>query len=96
VNSSIKYFYSVWLPLNGIGGTLNNYQMDVGTSPGSSDINNDIPAVTPLQNAYNVVVTSGAAIPAGTYRVLWITPDFLLPGGLPLTGSLYFTGANKT
>jgi hypothetical protein len=70
--------------------------MDVGTTSGGSEIFNDIPAVTPLQNQYNVTVTSGASIPAGTYRVVWITPDFLLPGGLPLSGSLYFTGANKT
>ena len=82
--------------MDGIGNTLNNYQIDVGTTSGGSEIYNDIPGPTPITNAYDVIVTSGAAIPAGTYRVLWISTDFLLPGGTPLTGSLYFTGANKT
>jgi len=96
VNSGIQYFYSIWLPLNGIGGTLNNYQMDVGTTLGGTDIYSAIPNITPTTNAYNVVVTSGAAIPAGTYRVLWISTNFLLPSSTPLTGSIYFKGASKT
>jgi hypothetical protein len=96
VNSGIQYFYTIWLPLNGIGGTLNNYQLDVGTSSGGNDIYNDIPSITPTTNAYNVVVTSGAAIPAGTYRVLWISPNFQQPASPPLISSIYFTGANKT
>jgi hypothetical protein len=96
VNSGIQYFYTIWLPLNGIGNSLNNYQVDVGTNSGGSEIYSDIPNITPTTNAYDVTVTSGAAIPAGTYRVLWISPDFLLPAGTPLTGSIYFTGANKT
>jgi hypothetical protein len=96
VNSGIQYFYTIWLPLNGIGNSLNNYQVDVGTTFGGSEIYNDIPGITPTTNAYDVTVTSGAAIPAGTYRVLWISTDFLLPAGTPLTGSIYFTGANKT
>jgi hypothetical protein len=96
VNSSIQYFYTIWLPLSGIGNSLNNYQVDVGTTLGGSEIYNDIPGVTPTTNAYDVTVTSGAAIPAGTYRVLWISTNFLLPASTPLTGSIYFTGANKT
>jgi len=96
VNSNIQYFYTIWLPLNGIGGTMNNYQVDVGTSSGGSEIFNDIPSIAPSNNAYDVVVTSGAAVPAGTYRVVWISPQFQLPGTPPLSGSLYFTGAAKT
>jgi hypothetical protein len=96
VNSSIQYFYSIWLPLNGIGGTLNNYQMDVGTTSGGFDIFDNIPGPTPTTNAYDVVVTTGAAIPAGTYRVLWISPNFQLPATPPLSSSIYFTGAVKT
>ena len=96
VNPNITYFYSIWLPLSGIGGTLNTYLIDIGTTLNGSEINNDLPAFTPIQNAFDVVVTSGAAIPAGTYRVLWISPDLQLPGSTPLTGSLYFTGALKT
>lgn len=96
VNSGIQYFYSIWLPLDGIGGSLSTYKLDVGTSSGGSEIYNDIPSVAPLQNSLNVTVTSGAAIPAGTYRVLWITPNFVLPASTPLTTSLYFTGALKS
>ena len=96
VNSALQYFYSIWLPLNGIGGTLNNYQIDLGTTPSGNEIFDDLPSITPTTNAYNVIVTPGAAIPAGTYRVLWITPNLLYPGSLPLTGSIYFTGAAKT
>jgi hypothetical protein len=96
VTSSLQYFYTIWLPLDGIGGTLDNYQVDVGTSVGGSEIYNDIPFFNPLQNQYDVVVTAGGAVPAGTYRVLWITPNFQLPAATPLTGSLYFTGASKT
>jgi hypothetical protein len=96
VNSGIQYFYSVWLPLNGIGGTLNTYQMDVGTTLGGAEIYSAIPNTTPITNAYDVVVTSGAAIPAGTYRVLWISTNFLLPSSTPLTGSIYFKGVSKT
>jgi len=96
VNSSLQYFYTIWLPLSGIGGTLGNYQIDVGTSSGGNEIFNDIPALTPTTNSYDVTVTSGGAIPAGTYRVIWISPEFQLPASTPLTGSLYFTGAAKT
>jgi hypothetical protein len=96
VNSAVQYFYSIWLPLNGIGGTLNNYQIDLGTTPSGNEIFDDLPSITPTTNAYNVIVTPGASIPAGTYRVLWITPNLLYPGSLPLTGSIYFTGAAKT
>ena len=96
VNTSLRYFYTIWLPLNGIGNSLNNYQLDVGTVLGGDDIFNNIPAVTPLQNSLDVVVTSGAAVPAGTYRVIWITPEFRLPGGLPLSSNIYFTGVSKT
>jgi hypothetical protein len=96
INSGIQYFYSIWLPLNGIGGSLNNYQLDVGSTPNGNEIFDDIPGLTPTTNAFNVVVTSGAAIPAGTYRVLWISTNFLLPATPPLTGSIYFTGVAKT
>ena len=67
---------------------------DVGTSVGGQDIYADIGTVTPL-TALNVTITSGAAIPVGTYRVLWVSPQYTLPSGTPLTGSLYFRGDNK-
>jgi len=95
VTPSLQYFYSIWIPLAGVGGSISNMTIDVGTSLGGSDLFNDINTVTSL-TALNVTVTSGAAIPAGTYRVLWVTPNFLLPPITPLTGSLYFRGDTKS
>ncbi len=94
VNSSIQYFYSIWIPLAGVGGAISDMTNDVGTLAGSQDIYANIGTVTSL-TALNVTVTSGAAIPAGTYRVLWVSPQYTLPGGTPLTGSLFFRGETK-
>ena len=95
INSGIQYFYSIWVPLAGVNGTLTDMTNDVGTTLGGNDIFNDIGTVTTL-TALNVTVTSGAAIPAGTYRVLWVPPQFTLPIATPLTGSLYFRGDTKS
>jgi|694.fasta_scaffold85871_3 hypothetical protein len=95
INASIQYFYTIWVPLAGVGGTLTDMTNDVGTTLGSNDVFNDIGTVTTL-TALNVTVTSGAAIPAGTYRVLWVSPQFQLPISPPLTGSLYFRGDTKS
>ena len=95
INSAIQYFYSIWVPLAGVGGTLTDMTNDVGTTLGDDDVFPDIGTVTTL-TALNVTVTSGAAIPAGTYRVLWVAPQFALPISTPLTGSLYFRGDTKS
>ena len=95
LNTSIQYFYTVWIPLTGVGGTINDMTIDVGTYLGGSDIYNGIGTIVGL-TGINVTVTSGAAIPAGTYRVLWVTPQFLLPSVLPAGGSYYFRGDIKT
>jgi hypothetical protein len=94
VNPSIQYFYSIWVPLAGVGGSISDMTNDVGTSPGAQDIYASVGTVVGL-TSLNVTVTSGAAIPAGTYRVLWVSPQYTLPGGTPLTGSLYFRGETK-
>jgi hypothetical protein len=95
INSSIQYFYSIWVPLAGVGGTLTDMTNDVGTTLGGNDVFNDIGTVTTL-TAINVNVTIGASIPAGTYRVLWVVPQFQLPIAPPLSGSLYFRGDTKS
>jgi hypothetical protein len=95
INSAIQYFYSIWVPLAGVGGTLTDMTNDVGTTLGDDDVFPDIGTITTL-TAINVTVTSGAAIPAGTYRVLWVAPQFTLPILTPLTGSLYFRGDTKS
>jgi hypothetical protein len=93
VNPTLQYFYSIWLPLDGIGNSLNNYVMDVGTSPSGNDVQSAVPSLAPSTNAFNVTVTSGAAIPSGTYRVVWVTPNFLLTVA---TGSNYYNATSKT
>jgi hypothetical protein len=95
LNTSIQYFYTVWIPLAGVGGVINDMTINVGTYLGGSDIYNGIGTIVGL-TGLNVTVTSGAAIPAGTYRVLWVTPQFLLPSVLPAGGSYYFRGDIKT
>ena len=94
VNPAIQYFYSIWVPLAGVGGSISDMTNDVGTSAGSQDIYANVGTVVGL-TSLNVTITSGAAIPVGTYRVLWVSPQYTLPGGVPLTGSLYFRGENK-
>jgi hypothetical protein len=95
INANIQYFYTIWIPLDGVGGSLVNMTNDVGTTLGGNDVLNDIGTIVGL-TSLNVTVTSGAAIPAGTYRVLWVSPQFQLPIAPPLIGSLYFRGDTKS
>lgn len=88
------YFYSIWVPLNGVGGTMSGMTIDVGTSKGGTEVYDSLPA-EPQTLSYNVSVTSGAAIPQNTYRVLWISPQMQLPAQLPLNVILYIRGDRK-
>jgi len=95
VNPNIKYAYTVWIPLAGVGGSMTNMTIDIGESTACSSTiaNGDIP--DPLLSGINVTVPSGCAIPSGTYRVLWTTGAAIIPpnlGSLPLSNSLYFKG----
>jgi hypothetical protein len=66
--------------------------IDAGTAPCSNDyINNAIPDSIASQN---VTVSSGAAIPAGNYRVLWIQ-NLNLPINQTLINNIYIKGENK-
>ena len=96
VNTSIQYFYSVWVPLAGVGGTMSNMTMDIGSGSACSNniANDEIPS--PSLSALDVTIGSGAAIPAGTYRILWLPATGLQPAGTPLTSPLYFRGEAKT
>jgi hypothetical protein len=89
VNPNVKYFYSIWLPLAGMNGTMSDMTVNVGTNSCSFNIGADLIPDTIKQT--NVTVTSGAAIPAGTYRVLWIDPNLHIPNTLPLGTGLYFS-----
>jgi len=89
VNPNVKYFYTIWLPLAGMNGTMSDMTVNVGTNPCSFNIGADLIPDSIKQT--NVTVTSGAAIPAGTYRVLWIDPNLHIPNTLPLGTGLYFS-----
>ena len=89
VNPNVKYFYTIWLPLAGMNGTMSDMTVNVGTNSCSFNIGADLIPDSIKQT--NVTVTSGAAIPAGTYRVLWIDPNLHIPNTLPLGTGLYFS-----
>ena len=99
VNTGIQYFYTLWIPLNAVGGSMTNMTIDIGSNiPCSSDIGNNLIPDTVLATT-NVVVTSGAAIPSNVYRVLWIDPSCLIPSTVPppsLSSSIFFKGNTKT
>lgn len=99
INPNIKYFYSIWVPLSGVGGTLTNMTVNIGDgSPCSTDIGNGV-IPDPSLAGIDVTVPSGCAIPSGTYRVLWITGVAIVPptnNSLPLESSLYFKGDSHT
>jgi hypothetical protein len=95
INPNVKYFYSIWVPLAGVGGTLTNMSVNIGDgTPCSTNIGNGV-IPDPSLAGVNVTVPSGCAIPPGTYRVLWITGAAIIPpsvGGLPLGSPIYFKG----
>lgn len=95
VNPNESYFYSIWVPLNGMGGTMTNMTVDIGfgSSCDMNISNGNYPSQTLA--GINVTLPAGCAIPAGTYRVLWMPILGLQPAGLPLTGSLFFKGDTK-
>lgn len=96
VNSSIQYTYTVWIPLAGVGGTFNNMTVDVGfgSACSTSVINDGVPDAS--NASVNVVVSTGCAIPAGTYRILWMNELYSEPSGPPLTTTFWVKGDTKS
>jgi hypothetical protein len=95
VNPNVEYFYSVWIPLSAVGGTMDNMTVDIsiGSPCDGSIVKNSIPS--PSLSAIDVNVPSGAAIPQGLYRVLWMPTNGLQPPKTPLINNLYFKGNTK-
>jgi len=95
VNPSVYYWYTVWIPLAGVGGTMNNMTLDLGlgSACSTSIINDGIPDSV---LAGTSVTLSGGPIPDGTYRVLWMYSQMQQPNSVPLTQSIYFKGDTKT
>jgi hypothetical protein len=98
VNVNIQYFYSIWIPLAGVGGSMTNMTVDIGSgAPCTFNILND--GIPDSIAGTNVIVTSGGAIPAGNYRVLWLGSFAVQPSAVPpppLSVTLYFKGDTKT
>jgi hypothetical protein len=91
VTSGITYNYSIWIPLAAFDTEFNNMTVDVGIGVcGTSLFNGYTPE--PILAATTITLESGAAIPAGSYRVLW---NFVLPITTPLSSSLFFKGNSK-
>ena len=95
INPNEYYFYSVWIPLSGVGGVMDNMTIGVGymSYPCSFDL-----LLTPATtiSTTDITVTSGAAIPAGVYRVLYCSSSMLLPPSTPSTNNFYFKGDTKS
>jgi hypothetical protein len=94
VNTAIKYFYTLWIPLEGMNNTMSNLTINIGTAPCGTDLGLNL--IPDSLRQINVNVTVGAAIPAGTYRVLWIDPNMNLPLTAPLVNPLYFVARTYT
>jgi hypothetical protein len=98
VNTNEQYYYSIWVPLAGVGGSMTNMTVDIGSGgPCTFNILND--GIPDSIAGTNVNVTSGGAIPAGNYRVLWLGSFAVQPSALPpppLSVTLYFKGDTKT
>jgi hypothetical protein len=98
VNVNIQYVYTVWVPLDGVGGTLNNMTLNVGSGGPciSTIVDGGIPDTT--NAGINVSVPSGCAIPSGNYRVLWILELYLLPAlaNIPFNSTLWIKGNTKS
>jgi hypothetical protein len=92
VTSGISYNYSIWIPLAGVNDSMNNMTVDVGTSACDAGLFDGYIPESVLA-ATTVTLTSGGAIPAGSYRVLW---NFVLPITTPLGTSLFFKGNTKS
>ena len=94
VNVNVDYFYSIWIPLNGVNNSMNNMTVDISYgSACNPSIVGSIPV--PSLSTINVTIPPGSAIPAGTYRVLWMPVSGLQPVGTTLTTPIYFKGNTK-
>jgi hypothetical protein len=95
IDTSLQYMYTIWIPLSGVGGTLANMTVNVGYQSQPCDF--DILATPdPIISTQDITITSGNSIPVGTYRVLYLSNDGLLPPNLHDNNNYYFKGVYKT
>jgi hypothetical protein len=97
IDPTVPYFYSIWIPLNGVGGSLTNMTLDIGYGAAcSTTVSGGGTTPDATLAGIDVTVTSGAAIPAGTYRVLWAGLSLQQPTTPPSTSTLWIKGKQKT
>jgi hypothetical protein len=94
VNTNIQYFYTIWVPITpSFSVSITNVLVNIGYGAPctSSILDNGVPDSTLFSQ--DVFVTTGASIPSGYYKVLWLDPSCLLPTLAPppeLGFPLYF------
>lgn len=93
VNTSETYFYSIWIPTDSIPISWSNMTVNIGRNECSQTIVGDT-VPSPSLSTEIVTVTSGAAIPAGTYRVLWMPFSGYITPEMALSYPLYFKAEN--
>jgi hypothetical protein len=84
VNPNIQYFYTIWIPISvPFPPSVTNLLVNIGygVSCTSSILNNGVP--DSVLFSQDVFVTTGAPIPTGYYKVLWLDPSCLLPTSAP-------------
>lgn len=87
------YFYSIWIPTNGIPISWDNVTVNIGRNECSQTITSDT-VPSPSLSTEIVTIGSGSAIPAGTYRVLWMPFSGYITPELSLSSPIYFKGEN--
>jgi hypothetical protein len=93
VNPNETYFYSIWIPTDPIPIAWNNMTVNIGRNECSQTITSDT-VPSPSLSTEIVTVTTGAAIPAGTYRVLWMPFSGYITPEMALSYPLYFKAEN--
>lgn len=95
VDVNEKYFYTIWIPYDSI--PINkNMSISFNIANLSSACDSPIFGGTipdPTFSFEKIIVTSGGAIPAGEYRVLWMPLAAIIPQGLPLHADIFIKGS---
>jgi hypothetical protein len=98
---NMTYYFLILLPLNGLGGSLNQYSISVDRDAGgiSNNCNYNEPNYVALPQGVgdNIVIGSNPLIPQGTYRALYFSSGLYAPSVFSgAVEKLYFKGNSKS
>lgn len=93
VDTTETYFYSIWIPTDAIPISWNNMTINIGRNECSQTVVSDT-VPSPSLATQIITISSGAAIPAGTYRVFWMPFSGYITPELALSYPLYFKAEN--